>query len=238
LHIARWAVQQFTEVGGRVLDPTMGAGTTAVEAITQGRSAAGVELQYGDTIQANVKKALELARAQGYDAQVKIAVGDAREIGSFLEPLGWTFDLIVNNPPYSGDESMPSPAKEGRGKQFRGKETAFRYDKELPNIAFLREGEEYWQTLLDVYRQSVSFLRPGGHFVTGVKDMVREKKIFPLHQMICDRVLGGVPDLEFVGTAVLRHYPPTLFMSSARQIHGYAFDPPKYQTISVFRKRG
>src|SRR6266571_2195336 len=56
LHIARWAIQQYTKIGDWVLDPTIGAGTTAVEALTQGRSVAGMELEYGEVLRANVQK--------------------------------------------------------------------------------------------------------------------------------------------------------------------------------------
>ena len=48
LHVARWAIQQYSKPGDWVLDPTIGAGTTAVEAITQGRNVAGMEIEYGE----------------------------------------------------------------------------------------------------------------------------------------------------------------------------------------------
>jgi DNA modification methylase len=231
LHIARWAIQQYSKKGQWVLDPTIGAGTTAVEAITQGRSVAGMELEYGHVVQANVAKAME-----GADQKVRaeIVLGDARGIErDLLKKLKVKFDLVVNNPPYSGDVSMPSPAKEGRGKEFRSKETTFKYDTSLPNIAFLREGEEYWDTMRTIYQACIKHLKPGGHFVVGVKDMVRKKEPFLLHKMYCD-LLAGMDGMEFVGTAFLRHYPGTLFLNSCEKIHGVK--PPFYQTISVFKK--
>lgn len=231
LHIARWAIQQYSKPGDWVLDPTIGAGTTAVEAITQGRSVAGMELEFGDVVEANIRKALEINSRP----DVKFARGDARTIRDFLKKtMGKKkFQLVVNNPPYFGDISMPSPKGNLRGKEHRHLERRFDYDKELPNIAFLKEGQEYWDTMRDIYQACVDRLDSGGHFVIGVKDMVRNKKPFLLHKQLCE-LLDGIDGLAFVGTALLNHYPRTLFLNSYEQMHGSK--PPFYQTINVFRK--
>jgi hypothetical protein len=228
LHVARWAIQTYSVEGDWVLDPTIGAGTTAVEAITQRRNVAGMELEYGDILVENVKKALTMEPAM----KAHVGRGDARNIGPFLGELGARFTLVQNNPPYSGDVSMPSPSKDGRGKEHREKETRFDYDTSLPNIAFLKEGQEYWDTMEKIYSTCVDHLVPGGHFVIGVKDMVRKKEPFLLHKMYCD--LMTRIGLEFVGTAFLKHYPGTLFLNSYEKMHGTK--PPYYQTISEFRK--
>lgn len=231
LHIARWAVQKYTKPGDWVLDPTIGSGTTAVEAATQGRSAAGMELEYGKVLEANLAKCMAGA-AEGVG--VTVGTGDARNIGDFLTQFKkGQFKLVVNNPPYSGDVSMPSPSKEGRGKAFRDKETQFKYDPNLPNIAFLKEGAEYWQTMEAIYRQCLDYLAKGGHFVIGIKDMMRKREPFLLHKDFCEMMvrIGGV---KFVGTAFLKHWPTTLFLNTYEQFYGVK--PPFYQTISVFQK--
>ena len=76
LHVARWAIQQYSEPGDWVLDPTIGAGTTAVEALTQGRNIAGLELQFGEVLQQNIQ--LQLDTHENVEAAV--ARGDARNI--------------------------------------------------------------------------------------------------------------------------------------------------------------
>lgn len=215
LHVARWAIQEFSPVGGWVLDPTIGAGTTAVEAVRQGRNVAGVEIQYIHVIKAN------LAKQPDMGARYEIHHNDARNVGKIFE--GRQFDLVVNNPPYSGDER-----ETGMGASA----PAAVYDKRFDNIAFLREGEKYWRTIEDVYRQCVDLLVPGGHFVVGVKDMVRNQKRFPLHTMLGDALdrLG----LDHVGTAFLKHYPGTLFLNTYERKTGVK--PPSHQIIVVFRK--
>lgn len=231
LHVARWAIQAYSKPGDWVLDPTIGAGTTAVESLTQGRNVAGMELEYGDILTNNVKKALD----ENSGVRAVVARGDARNIRTLLEGIGAKFSLVQNNPPYSGDVSMPSPSKHGRGKEFRDQETRFDYDTSLPNIAFLKEGQEYWDTMRTIYQACIDFLEPGGHFVIGVKDMVRNKQPFLLHKYYCD-LMVTFPELKFEGTAFLNHYPRTLFLNSYEKMHGSK--PPFYQTISVFRKEG
>jgi len=221
LHIARWAVQRYTEPGDWVIDPTVGSGTTLVEAITQGRNAAGMEIQYGDILEANISRNLNDT------VQAVIRIGDAREIAKFFgEAEIPPSSLVVNNPPYSGDEN---PRFVGRKKK---KERSFLYDDGLPNLAFLRENADYWGAIRTIYEQCIDHLLPGGHFVTGIKDMMRHKRPFLLHRDFCD-LLSDL-DLTFVGTAFLRHHPGTLHLNTYEKRYGVA--PPRYQTISVFRK--
>lgn len=239
LHLARWAIQQYSKPGDWVLDPTIGAGTTAVEALTQGRNVAGMELEFGKIVAANCENGRDAWNMNPANVanpvSYKIRFGDARELDKFIvEKEVPRPTLVVNNPPYSGDQSFPSPSKEGRGKEFRDKETTFFYNKELPNIAFLKEGQEYWQTMREIYETAVGHLLPGGHVVIGVKDMMRHKQPFLLHKMFCE-LLASFPELEFTGTAVLRHYPGTLFLNTYEKLYG--IKPPLYQTINVFRKK-
>jgi len=127
---------------------------------------------------------------------------------------------------------MPSPRGKLRGKEHRDKEITYEYRPDLPNLAFLKEGPEYWDAIRDIYQACADKLAPGGHFVTGIKDMMRSKKPMLLHLMFCELLedLGLKP----AGTAFLKHYPTTLFMNTYRQFH--QADPVLYQTISVFVK--
>lgn len=229
LHIARWAIQQYTKPGDWVIDPTIGAGTTAVEAITQGRNVAGMELEFTHVVDANVEKACHEHSGQ----QAMVGHGDARNIERDLlsQMNGTEFTLLVNNPPYSGDVSMPSPKGKLRGKEHRHLETRFDYDKELPNLAFLKEGQEYWDTMRTIYSACFGRMAKGSHVVIGIKDMMRNRQPFLLHRQFCDLLTDM--GCEFVGTAFLKHYPGTLFLNTYEKFYGVK--PPLYQTISVFR---
>jgi len=79
LHIARWAIQSYTKEGDWVLDPTIGAGTTAVESLTQGRSVAGMELEFSHSVKANVQA--------GLAERARLAPGKPKPEANGSEPL-------------------------------------------------------------------------------------------------------------------------------------------------------
>lgn len=217
LHIAKWAIQSYTKPGDWVLDPTMGAGTTAVESLRLGRSVAGVELEFFDVVEANVR--LNMRPGLKHD----LRQGDARNLKKILNPR--QFDLVVNNPPYSGDQR-----EKGFGKNTKGDHTVW-YNKDLPNLAHLRENKEYWSMIESIYSQCVGLMKPGARFVVGVKDMMRAGKPFKLHEMLGD-VLSQF--LSYEGMVLLKHHPTTLFLNTYEKKTG--IKPPLYQTVLIFRK--
>lgn len=221
LHIARWAIQAYTRPGDWVLDPTVGAGTTIVESLTHGRNAVGVEIQFVDVVAANAEHVVE---TRGLNAKWAVAHGDARDMAKHLKELGVPkpFQLVVNNPPYWGDQSQ-----KGVGA------AVYAYDKSRANLAFLKEGPEYYDTLRVIYGECVKAMALRGHLVIGVKDQMRNKVPDQLHEKIGD-VIASIPGIQFVGAAVLKHYPTTLFINTYEQRTGVK--PPMYQSILVFQK--
>lgn len=238
LHVARWAIQAFSKPGDWVMDPTMGAGTTAVEALNHGRNVFGVEIQFIDVIQANIEKALAGMPDRGlkYD----VIHGDARQMKDHLTslPKSIEFSLIVNNPPYSGDQRAQTNEKLGKDPKDpttgRSKKMyTVGYDKRYANLAFLKESPEYWETMGTIYSACVERLKPGGHFVIGVKDMMRNKKPDELHRKFAE-LLESI-GLRFMGVVALLHHPATLHMNTYPQWHpGIPF--PIHQSIIIFRK--
>lgn len=220
LHIARWAVQEFTPEDGWVLDPTMGVGTTAVEALRQGRNVVGMEIEFIDVIMANVKINNPLGK------KYRIVHGDARTIADHVQDL--EFDLVVNNSPYSGDVRQSAFSERNDGKW---ENHMVEYDPRYSNLAFLKENREYWDTLESVYRACADRLKPGGRFVIGVKDMMRNRTPFKLHEMIGD-VLSKFLTYEMM--TILLHHPSTLHLNTYEKKFGVK--PPLYQTILVFKK--
>ncbi len=220
LHIARWAIQEYTEPGGWVFDPTVGAGTTVVESLRTGRNACGVELEFVDVVLANIRK------NDPGDLTWRIYEGDALNLEEYLAADATMavlqFDLIVNNPPYSGDV---------RESSFGRNVPKIGYRKDLPNAAHHRENKKYWDFIEKVYGQCINRLRPGGRFVIGVKDMMRNGEPFLLHEMLGD-VLSR--HLTYERMVLLKHHPTTLFLNTYEKKTGKK--PPLYQTILVFRK--
>jgi DNA modification methylase len=218
-HIARWAVQEFTNPGDWVLDPTAGVGTTLVEALIQNRNAMGIEIEFAALARTNIKP--YVGKYSG-----EVISGDARDVAQYIK--GKTFGLVVNNPPYSGDVRQDPKSSVSQG--TRGIPDA-RYDTKKKNLALLGENEEYWRTLENIYVACIANLKPGRHFVIGVKDMMRKREPYKLHEKIGD-ILSK--HLTYKMMVVMKHWPPTLHLNTYEKLHGVK--PPLYQTILVFQK--
>jgi DNA modification methylase len=232
LHIARWAVQQFTRPGDWVMDPTMGAGTTAVEALTQGRNVAGVEIEFMPVIQGNVEA------NNPCNLIPQIMEGDARDVAKIFKNFKPRFDLIVNNPPYSGDVREKKFQRDLKDRKDMAEKYAA-YDKtKTGNLAFLKENEEYYDTIAKIYQDCINLSNPGVHLVIGVKDMIRNKEPYMLHRFLCEAVERNCPDMEYIGMALLPHYPTTMFMNTyEKRFPDLVIKVPRYQTINVFRRK-
>ena len=231
LHVARWAVQAFTRPGDWVLDPTMGAGTTGVEALNHGRNVFGVEIQFIDIIEKN------FAENNPHGMKYHVAHGDARDLKAHLGvlPPDVLFNLIVNNPPYSGDEVPVVDPKLGKGGGTVGENMyTMTYDRSLPNLAFHKEGPQYWTDMLAIYTAACERLLPGGRFVIGIKDQMRKQIPDELHRKFAE-LLEKIPGMAFEGVVILPHYPPTLFMSTYPKRYPNA-RVPRHQSIIVFKK--
>jgi hypothetical protein len=136
--------------------------------------------------------------------------------------------LVINNPPYSGDEHAGAGGK----MKSNGKTWTTPYKDGLPNLAFLGEGPAYWEAMRLIYSDCVRHLKVGGIFATGIKDQMRHKKPDMLHEKFC-ALMEGI-GLRPLGTAFLKHYPTTLHLNT--YFKRYGVHCPYYQTISVFEK--
>jgi SAM-dependent methyltransferase len=97
--IARHAIAAYSHPVDLVLDPMCGIGTTLVEAIHLGRTAIGVELEsrWAELASANIAH----ARGQGATGTATVITGDARHLGSLVDPdLAGRVALVLTSPPY------------------------------------------------------------------------------------------------------------------------------------------
>lgn len=223
--IALWATEEFTDPGDWILDPTMGVGTSGVEAKKQGRFPIGIELNrlWGRVAAANF---------QQHEGEHKLFIGDAKNWKNILEGIP-KVKMIINNPPYSGDANVSIKTDEFGEIIDRTSHDYDNTDKE--NLAFLKENAKYYEEFGKIYNGlGAEHLLPGGFLVIGVKDMVRNKAPYMLHQKLCDVVDTDIYD--FHGTWLLPHYPRTLFMNTYPKWYP-GVKVPFYQTISVFKKK-
>jgi hypothetical protein len=241
----RWAIHQFTKPGDWILDPTVGTGTTIVEAINNNRNAIGVELEYSHLTQENI----DAQYAREKRAIIKTPMGeylfrqgDAKNIASYLEEWGVekeSLQLIINGTPYPTMKGKSSDAPERKrwkivdGERVTAMEKTFDYNME-DNMG-KKSGSEFWGLIETMYMDSVPYLKPGGYFITIIKDMIQNKSPYLLHKMVTDLLMEH-EDLEYHGCFIHSHWPPTLHMLTYPKRFPEV-DLPLYQTGIVLRKK-
>ncbi|WP_182907601.1 TRM11 family methyltransferase [Microbispora sp. H13382] len=96
--IAAQVIATYTAPGELVVDPMCGIGTTLVEAIHQGRHAAGIEYegQWAKLAAENVAH----ARWNGAPGTAQVVIGDSRNASRLLPGLAGMAALMLTSPPY------------------------------------------------------------------------------------------------------------------------------------------
>ena len=154
--IARTAICDYSSPGDYVLDPMCGIGTTLVEAVHLGREAVGVEYEppWADLARAN----LDHAAAQGATGHGEVVCGDARHLGSHLDPaLRGLIALVLTSPPYG-----PSVHGQVRTSPGQGVHKAnYRYSTDPANLAHVGL-DRLLDAMAAVLGECARWLRPGG----------------------------------------------------------------------------
>jgi hypothetical protein len=242
----RWAIHNFTEPGDWVLDPTVGTGTAVIEAINNGRNGIGIELEYPHIGQSNID-----AQEPHSTGKYLFRQGDAKNIDQYLDE--WdikenSIQLILNGTPYPtlSGKSSDSPERKSWKAEDVGEDGSVKIGKRYyrdesfdynhsDNIG-KKKGDEYWDLVNTMYTKSIKYLKPGGYFITIIKDMTRNKEPYLLHKMVTDEVIKNNPEMEYYGAYTHKHWPPTLHMSTyPKKFPGVQV--PTYQTAIVLRKR-
>lgn len=221
----RWAINEWTKPGDTILDPFTGSGTTLYEACLQGREAVGIEFEFPHV----AREALSV-----FDSGWTLYEGDSAEQLDKIPDN--SVDLInLSNPyPKGGDANQKGNIKFGASKEDRQDQRA---DYKKDGNLGLKEGSPYWEHMGVIHKKLIDKLKPGGRIVFVIKDMVRSKKIMPLHEMLADNLVEQNPDaLEFEGTFCFPHYPKTLFMNTYPKRYPDVKIPLE-QICPVFRKK-
>lgn len=228
----RHAVHTFSKEGDWIFDPTVGTGTSIIEAINNGRNGVGIELEYPHITQNHINVQIENGTARGTS---KVIHGDARQTESLLLEAGFShgqFALVMNGTPYPKLGGMSSDAPERGMDPEKKKERHIHYENKA-SMGLLK-GDEYWNIITTMYNDSAKFLKVGGKLVIIIKDMVNQKKAYLLHKYVVDRVLEN-PTMKYYGMYMHKHLPATMFMSTYNKRFPEV-KIPLYQTAIVLEK--
>lgn len=213
----RWAIQNLTNEGDLVFDPTVGTGTAIFEAENNGRRGIGVELEFPDSTRFYT------------EGRGTVIEGNTLEVDpeTFLEKE--SIQLLINGTPYpmiNGSSSSDA--------YMTTKDAVYYGDYKNPNNIGKWKVPEYRNRIHEMYTKYVPYMKVGGYMAIIIKDPTHNKAPFNLHKMIVDNVLEKNDNLEYHGFFLHLHTPPTMFMRTYEKRYGIV--PPLYQTGVVLRK--
>ena len=197
-------------------------------------------MEFPEHTEMHVKVQQERGTASG---KAQILKGDARDMLTLLgkngNPGEEMFDLIVTGSPYPvlGGRQADAPERgtfgyvDGKFTKLGIDNVHYQNDKSMGIL----KGEAYWALIAEVYSKAISLLRPGGKFITIIKDPTQNKEPYLLHKMIAEVVMDVAP-VKYHGTFIHKHLPYTLFMNTYPKQYPEAGLIPLYQTGTVLEK--
>lgn len=239
----RFAIQQWTQQGDLVFDPTVGTGTAIVESINHGRNAIGIELEFPHVAQKNIDHQFNKSRLILPTGKPILIHGDARNTTQILTDNGIqpnSIALVLNGTPYpklssvSSDSPQRNLMKDEKGNLTR--ESAEERNYKIQENFGLYKGQEFSELICNMYLDCIPFMRIGGKMVILIKDMTQNKKSYLLHKYVVDDLLSKTKQLQYTGCFIHKHLPYTLHMNTYNKIHPDSEQVPLYQTGIVLTR--
>ena len=170
----------FTQKQDAVFDPMSGTASTQLAALRNQRNAYGTELSpfFYEISKERLQNFLKPEQQEIFDnipkdVDFKLLQKDARTITKKDFP---EIDYIFTSPPYW--DMLNMLGAENQAKRIKkGLQTNYSNDeKDLGNIA---DYKQFIEELVDVYRNLIQLLKPGGYFTIVVKNIKKKGKNYP-----------------------------------------------------------
>jgi len=198
----RFAIQNLTNPGDIVFDPTVGTGTAIVEAENNERIGIGVELEFPETTKYFCEGRGEIHSANALEIDPETIFKNRKA------------KLIINGTPYPSLASISSDAP------YVGKEQNHYGDyRDVNNIGKWKE-ELYKKEIHSLYTRFIPYLEDGGFLCIIIKDPTQKFEPYNLHKIIVDSILKHNPNMNHYGSFIHRHIPTTFFMNTYETITG------------------
>jgi DNA modification methylase len=169
-------IRMFTKVGGWVLDPFSGVGSTLKACALLGRQGVGFELYPHFVELTRLRLQTELPAGENYPAQT-IYEGDARILASKLDE--GALDFIVTSPPYWGILNKKADHKVRSERLGQGLSTSYGDDsRDLGNI---ESYDEFIKELAITLAECGKALKHKGYMALIVGDFRHKSRYYLFH---------------------------------------------------------
>lgn len=212
----RFAIQNYTEPGDIVFDPTVGSGTAIAEAENNHRRGIGVELEFPEV-------ADFFCNGRG-----TVIHGNTLKVNpdDFLEKE--SIQLLINGTPYPTIGNVSSDAPE---RKTEGALKDYMHEENLGKLKL----KDYYDIIPHIYLRYIPYIKKGGYLGIIIKDMMMNKKPYLLHKHIIDSILDKTDQLVYDSCFIHKHIPTTMFMNTYPKRFPDV-QIPLYQTAIILRK--
>lgn len=212
------AVQKFTEPGDLVFDPCTGTGCAIIAAEQNGRRGLGIELEFAESTRYSTQGKGTVI--EGNCLEVDLADHNIEEESIQLMITGSPYPVM---PGASVSSDIHTSKEKGGYGDYRDKNNVGKWKHEY-----------YKENIHSLYTRFLPYIKVGGYFMIGIKDLNHKKSVFNLHELIMDNVLEHNPELEYHGWFCHRHLNKTLHMSTYGKRYGVTV--PMHQTFIIVKK--
>jgi len=236
----RFAVQNYTEEGDLVFDPTVGSGTAIVEAENNGRMGMGIELEFPEVAEFFT------------EGRGTVIHGDCLKVDPEEFLYKESIQLLINGTPYPtiGSKSSDAPErksirkvmlKDGELKPGRVSDSILKPRNTLDDY---QHGDslgkiklkDYYEIIPEIYLRFLPYIKHGGFLGIIIKDLTVQKEAYPLHKYIIDAILERTDELEYHSSFMHAHIPTTMFMNTyPKRFPDVKI--PLYQTGIILRRK-
>jgi len=183
---ARMLVRLFTREGGKVLDPFIGSGSTAIACIEERRCCTGFDLytKWTDLAHERISEIEEtLSVHPDQEFPIKIVTGDSLDCVGKLESESQNF--ILTSPPYWGILSK-TDHKANTERASNGLDT--NYGNNPNDLSQITCYNQFLETLGEHFKQWCRVLVKRGYVAVIVSDFRHGQKYYPFHAHISEQL--------------------------------------------------
>ncbi len=174
-------IEFFTKLGGVVLDPMVGTGSTIVAAMRSGRHSYGIELNpgYAEVAKDVILQERESLQGSADHLTTQIINGDAAEFPRIVSKYEIPpIDYMITSPPYW--DMLHAKGAETQNQRRQDENLDVVYSDDPDDLGNIADYDEFLEHLTNIYIGLKPYLKAKAYLTIIVKNVKKGGKIYPL----------------------------------------------------------